>query len=41
MNLVQKPGEGDFYGKVQIDRRKKVPESWKSVDIVVTRGVRL
>ena len=28
-------------GKVEIDWRKRVPESWKSVEIMMSRGVRL
>ena len=29
------------FGKVEIDWRKRVPESWKSVEVVMSRGVRL
>ena len=39
-NLVKVTFDG-INGKVEIDLRKRVPESWKSVEIMMSRGVRL
>ena len=30
-----------FDGKVEFDWRKRIPESWKSVEIMMSRGIRL
>ena len=39
-NLVKVTFNG-INGKVRIDWRKGVPESWKSVEIMMSRGIRL